>query len=104
MKPFVQLVSVLALSVVCFSAMAADMAVTISQFAFTPPAIEVPVGTKVIWTNQDQAKHSIISDTGVFGSSPLKQGDNFSYTFTGPGTYAYHCGYHSYMTGVITVK
>ena len=104
MKTMIKFLSVLTLSVFSCSVMAADTAVNITQFAFAPPSVEVPVGTKVIWTNQDKATHSVISDSGVFSSPPLKQGDNFSYTFTGAGTYAYHCGYHTYMTGVIIVK
>ena len=95
--------STLLLSTLSLAAVA-DTAVNISQFTFVPPTVAVPVGTKVIWTNQDKVNHSIISDTGIFSSNPLKLGDSFSYTFTTPGTYSYHCGYHSYMTGVITVK
>lgn len=103
MRKFAGLAMVLALSVLSCSAMAADRTVDISQFAFTP-GVEVPVGTKVIWTNRDQVNHSVIGDTGIFSSGPLKPGDNFSHIFSAAGTYAYHCGYHAYMTGVIVVK
>lgn len=104
MKTYIKLATVLALSALSCSALAADQAVNISQFAFTPTTLEVPVGTKVIWTNQDKVNHSVISDTGAFTSPPLKQGGNSSYAFISPGTYAYHCGYHAYMTGIINVK
>ncbi len=104
MKTIIKLWPVLVLVVVSCSAMGADMGVNIIQFAFAPATVEVPAGTKVIWTNQDKAHHSVISDTGLFGSSPLKQGEKFSHTFSGAGTYAYHCGYHAYMTGVVVVK
>lgn len=104
MKPLLLLMTTLSLSALSCSVMAADMMVNITQFAFTPAAIEVPAGTKVTWTNQDKVNHSVTSDAGAFSSPPLKQGDDFSYTFTTPGTYPYHCGYHSYMTGSVTVK
>ncbi|MHB0991508.1 MAG: plastocyanin/azurin family copper-binding protein [Burkholderiales bacterium] len=103
MRKFTRLITVLALSVLSCSVMAADRTVDISQFAFTP-VVEVPVGTNVIWINQDQVNHSVIGDAGIFSSGPLKPGDNFSHTFTAAGTYAYHCGYHAYMTGVVVVK
>ncbi len=78
--------------------------VNISEFAFSPAAIEVPAGSQVTWTNQDQASHSIVSDTGGFPSDTLKQGDRFSHTFSAAGTYKYHCGLHKYMTGTVVVK
>lgn len=33
------------------------VAVTIQNFAFSPPSVTVPVGTTVTWTNQDSAPH-----------------------------------------------
>ena len=103
MKPMLVLIVTLFFSALSFAAVA-DATVDISQFAFTPATIVVPAGTKVIWTNQDKVNHSVIGDAGVFSSAPLKQGDNFSYTFATAGTYSYHCGYHNYMTGSVTVK
>lgn len=83
----------------------ADTAINLVQFAFSPTTVTVPIGEKVTWTNnQDGVTHSVVSDQNVFSSPPLKPGEAFSYTFTSAGTYAYHCGYHSYMTGSITVK
>lgn len=85
-------------------AYAADTTIKISQFAFSPASVEVAAGSKVTWVNEDKAAHSVISDTTGFSSEPLKQGDAFSMTFSTPGTYAYHCGFHSYMIGKVVVK
>lgn len=86
------------------SVFATDTAINISQFTFTPASIEVAAGSKVTWINEDKAVHSVISDAAGFGSEPLKWGDQFSTTFSTPGTYKYHCGFHGYMTGVVIVK
>lgn len=82
----------------------ADGSIAISSFAFSPAVIEVPVGTQIIWTNQDKASHSIVGDTDGFTSDTLKQGDSYKHTFNTVGTYKYHCGFHKYMTGTIVVK
>ncbi|MCP8315647.1 MAG: hypothetical protein H3Z51_02130, partial [archaeon] len=37
-------------------------------------------------------------------SGPLYQGQSFSYTFTEPGVYVYHCDPHPYMVGTIIVQ
>ena len=64
----------------------------------------------VIWTNQDSAPHTIVSDAtptfslgAIFMSNQLAMGQTFSYTFTTPGTYLYHCGIHPFMKGSVTV-
>jgi plastocyanin len=78
--------------------------VKISGFAFDPTPLTVTVGTTVTWTNEDSAPHTIVSDTGLWTSPRLGQGETFSFTFDTAGTYAYHCGIHASMTGTITVE
>jgi len=82
---------------------AADVAVTINNFAFTPGTITVPVGTRIVWTNQHSFTHTTTSDTSVWNSGPLTTGQSFSFTFTQPGTFAYHCSIHPSMHGTIIV-
>jgi len=43
---------------------AADVAVTIMNFAFQPTPLTIPLGTTVVWTNQDTAPHTATSDPG----------------------------------------
>jgi plastocyanin len=80
-------------------------AVTIVDFAFSPLDAEVPAGTKVTWTNKDDAPHNVqdLSELNTPISAEMKQGDKFSITYTKPGTYKYVCGLHNYMTGSIKV-
>ena len=80
--------------------------ITIRSFAFSPQEITVAQGTTVTWTNQDSAPHTITSDTGApeaISSDSLSQGASFSFTFTKPGTYPYHCSIHPSMKGTIIV-
>ena len=78
-------------------------AVTISNFAFTPATITVPVGTKVTWTNQDSTDHTVTSDDGLFDSGHIATGATFSFTFTTAGTFPYHCSIHTSMTTKVIV-
>lgn len=78
--------------------------VQISNFAYFPNSIKVNLGTKVIWTNKDGVAHDVTSDTNLFKSRLLKQGEAFEYTFTKPGTYPYHCSPHPWMTAKIIVE
>jgi len=89
---------------------ASSGSVTVQGFAFKPDALNVAVGTKVTWTNQDGSAHTTTSgkpgakDTTWEG--PLApSGGTFSFTFAKAGTFAYFCSIHgSSMTGVVNVK
>ncbi len=82
---------------------AQSSSVVIKGYAFTPGTITVKKGTTITWTNQDIAKHNIVSDTGAFESPFIVQGGTYSYTFTSAGTFNYHCSPHPYMTGTVIV-
>jgi plastocyanin len=83
---------------------AAQHAVQISNFAFSPPTLTIAVGDTVTWTNGDEAAHTATSMEGAFDSGNLDSGQAFSFTFTEPGAYAYRCDYHSGMQGTIVVE
>lgn len=87
------------------STSAADVAVTINGFAFMPASITVPVGTRVVWTNQQpQVSHTVTSDTaGIFDSGTVQTGATFAFTFNQVGTFAYHCNIHPNMHGTVVV-
>ena len=77
--------------------------VTLSNFAFSPATVTIPVGAAVIWTNKDSTTHTITSDDSLFESGNLSPGKTFSFTFRQTGTYNYHCSIHPSMTGKIVV-
>ena len=78
--------------------------VKIDNFSFSPAELTVPVGTTVRWTNADDIPHTIVSDDKIFKSKALDTDEQFTYTFTKPGTYGYFCGLHPKMTAKIVVQ
>jgi plastocyanin len=80
------------------------VSVTISNLAFNPKDVTIPVNAKVTWTNNDSATHSVTSDSGLFESPALKQGSWFTYSFSEVGTFPYHCKFHAEMTGTVIVQ
>jgi plastocyanin len=84
-------------------AAAAEMEVAIQNLSFAPAALTAPVGTTVRWVNRDGPPHTTTSDTGLWDSSVLRSGQSFTFTFTEPGTFPYHCDIHPQMTATITI-
>ncbi|MEU6194387.1 cupredoxin family copper-binding protein [Streptomyces sp. NPDC047061] len=80
-------------------------AVAIQNFAFSPATLKVPVGTTVTWTNQDTDAHTVTSagSGGPLHSAALATHATYSHTFTEPGTYAYLCTIHPFMTATVEV-
>jgi CSLREA domain-containing protein len=77
--------------------------VTIVDNEYQPAFLTIHAGRIVTWENTGLADHSVTSDTGVWDSGTLAPGAKFQYTFTTPGSYPYHCSFHSGMTGFIYV-
>ena len=78
--------------------------VSVSNYMFMPMVITVKAGTTVIWTNTDQAEHSVTVDSGSGPNSSLfGQSQTYTYTFAKAGTYTYHCDVHPQMHGTVTV-
>jgi plastocyanin len=77
--------------------------VTIEDFSFQPSTLAVPKGTTVTWHNQGSVDHTVTSDTMGLFDSRISPGKEFSFTFSTPGTYNYHCSIHTSMHGTIVV-
>ncbi len=86
--------------------------VAISGMAYSPADIIVSVGTKVVWTNQDNMGHTVTSadannavvSGGELDSPSLMNGDTFEHVFMTPGVYPYRCKPHPNMKGTVTVQ
>jgi plastocyanin len=78
--------------------------IKIDNFSFSPNAVTVPVGSTVRWTNHDDVPHNVVNDDKSIKSKTMDTDENFSYTFTKPGTYTYYCSIHPKMTGKIVVQ
>lgn len=87
------------------AAHAATISVAIQNYAFQPSALNVQVGDTVVWTNYDDAPHTVTTSSGPeqISSPTLQKGQSFSFKFTKPGTYKYYCAVHPEMTASVTV-
>ncbi|WP_458718941.1 cupredoxin domain-containing protein [Candidatus Nitrosocosmicus sp. R] len=85
-----------------------------SPYHYYPPAINVPVGTTVVWFNNDFGQpHTVTSGvpnsshTGdVFNSGIMPATANafFQYTFDKSGNYVYHCIIHPWRQAIVSVS
>ncbi len=77
---------------------------------YLPLNLEIPINTKVTWTNGVSGPHNIQSQDEVgnvidlFNSPPLNTGDKFEFIFEESGIYNYYCSFHPWRVGVVTVK
>jgi len=86
------------------AAAAAANQVVIENFSFAPATLTVKAGTKVTWINRDDVPHTVNENDKRFKSGPMDTDDQFSYTFSAPGTFNYFCALHPKMTGQIIVQ
>ena len=78
--------------------------VQIDNFTFSPGAINVKAGTRVIWINHDDIPHTVDSTEGKFRSGALDTDDKFEFRFVQPGEYPFYCRIHPKMVGKIIVR
>jgi YVTN family beta-propeller protein len=78
--------------------------VSIANFAFVPADIAIHTGDTVVWSNDDGAPHGVAFADGAPGEPLMLPGASFRRRFDKPGTYAYACAVHSYMTARVTVQ
>lgn len=78
--------------------------VVISNYAFGPTSMTVTKGTTVTWQNDDAVAHTSTSNTGAWDTGNISAGGSATTTFSTAGTFAYHCTYHTMMTGTIVVQ
>ncbi|MBI4023157.1 copper resistance protein CopC [Candidatus Berkelbacteria bacterium] len=89
-----------------------EVTIHMSQIKFSPIELRISAGTRVTWVNDDAVAHYVNTDAHpahthipTFNSTELKKGGSYSYTFTEPGAYPYHCSAHAgTMTGLIAVE
>lgn len=98
------------------AAPATPVTIKLVNQAIEQPAVTVPAGTKIVWSNAETngVPHNIVSGMvegtmahadGAFGSTALfNPGQTFEHTFASAGTFHYYCSVHpQQMTGTITV-
>ena len=79
------------------------VSVTIRGNSYLPGQLNVRVGQKVSWNNEDQVTHTVSADGLTFGRS-LPSGAVFNFAFVKPGIFPYHCEIHPSMHGAVVVS
>ncbi|HEV2138233.1 MAG TPA: cupredoxin domain-containing protein [Nitrososphaerales archaeon] len=76
-----------------------------SSLNYNPSTFKLVVGVNntVVFLNKDSVVHTVTAADGSFDSGDIHPGTFWVHTFSS-GTYAFHCTYHSYMKGTVTVK
>lgn len=86
-----------------------EATVEIDDFAYAPGTVTVEVGTTVVWSNEDATRHTVTAGTedapapDDFDLEVDEQGQTVRRTFDEPGTHAYFCELHPFMTGTVEV-
>ena len=91
-------------------AVAAQIGVSMVDFAFSPESVNISPGDTVKWTNNGSFAHTSTSGMngvpdGRWNSGDVSPGGNYSRTFDSSGAFHYFCMHHYFdgMTGVVVV-
>ena len=80
-----------------------ELVVSIVDFAFDPPSLEVAAGTTVTWVNDGEAPHTVTAEDWSFDSGIMDPGASYSVTFDEAGEIGYRCDLHPDMVATISV-
>lgn len=82
--------------------------VNMSNSSFSPSTITILANTTITWRNNDGVKHTSTSDSTGWNTGNIAPGASATTTFNTPGTFHYHCIYHSSlgmgMVGTVIVQ
>jgi plastocyanin len=81
-----------------------DVAINDQSPYFDPGLVQVPLGSKVRFTNRGAAEHSVTSDTGLFDSGPIPPGGAWIYDATTAGSFNYSDSSRPFAVGTIQVS
>lgn len=92
-----------------------DVRISIVNNTYWPKVVQVPVGTRISWINEDAfewlegeltGRHNVVSVSGPRGfvSPILKHAETFAHSFSERGRYEYICTLHPYMRGRVEVR
>lgn len=79
-------------------------AISMQNLRFKPDHVQVSVGQKVTWRNDENIGHDVKADSGAkFASETFNKDGTFSFTPGAAGTIKYECTLHPGMDGTIDV-
>jgi plastocyanin len=78
--------------------------VNIKNFSFSPNPITVRAGAPITVVNDDNVTHTFTANGGAFDTGDLGGDHRDRVTVQRPGTYAFQCEIHTFMTGTVRVS
>ena len=78
--------------------------VSISDFKFDPPTLEVHAGDTIEWKNADLVAHTATADDKTFDTGAIQADQTKRVVVTKKGRFPYFCRYHSTMKGTLVVE
>jgi len=78
--------------------------ITIENMRFTPEALSVRRGDRVVWINKDLFPHTATAKAKEFDSGSIAAEGSWTYVADKPGEHAYVCTFHPTMAGMISVR
>ena len=81
----------------------AAVTVDVTEYSFSPAAVTGTVGQSVCWANTGRMTHSVVPSGNLSGGT-LAPGQTLVRTLFASTNYVISCGFHSTMTGTLTVN
>jgi plastocyanin len=84
--------------------LAPDTPIEMKSLRFKPEHVQVAVGQKITWHNDESVPHDVKADSGAsFSSETFGNDKTYSWTPDAAGTVKYECTLHPGMEGTIDV-
>jgi plastocyanin len=80
------------------------ISVRLANLRYEPARIEVPLGSVVVWHNEDPLEHTVTAEDGSWDSGPIPPGGVWRNRFVRPGRYTVICTPHPFMTAEVIVR
>lgn len=75
-----------------------------TAWKFEPAAITVKTGATVSFQNTGTQPHTATADDNSFDTGAVSVGEMKPVTFSKAGTFTFHCSFHPWMKGTVTVS
>jgi plastocyanin len=82
----------------------ATVSVTIENMQFSPAALSVHRGDRIVWVNKDLFPHTVTATHKAFDSGSIEAGGSWTYEAGKSGEFSYGCTYHPTMKGSLKVQ
>ena len=77
--------------------------ISITRGGFDPAELQVPVGTELVWINDDTVEHRLVSLDGDFAPQVFAPGGEFAISLQVPGRYNFQVDDDPAFTGIVEV-